>query len=74
MRQFYLKFVRKDSRHIVLAEHPDNISPRELAEALSTRFGGNQFKISLRKNIYVIYVNKEATGTEFVSESTDCPD
>ncbi|XXH02379.1 hypothetical protein Hte_008754 [Hypoxylon texense] len=60
-----LKFVRKDSTHVVLTEHPDSIHPRELSESLAARFGDKQFRISLRKNIYVIYVNAEAAGKQF---------
>ncbi|KAI1761142.1 hypothetical protein GGR53DRAFT_43205 [Hypoxylon sp. FL1150] len=63
-----LKFVRKDSTHVVLTEHPDSIHPRELSDTLAARFGDKQFRISLRKNIYVIYVNAEAAGRQF-----DCP-
>ncbi|KAI1778971.1 hypothetical protein F4818DRAFT_235663 [Hypoxylon cercidicola] len=65
MPQSSLKFVRKDSTHVVLTEHPDFIHPRDLSETLAARFGDKQFRISLRKNIYVIYVNAEAAGKHF---------
>lgn len=68
MSQLRLKFVRRDSKHVVLTEHPDYIHPRDLAEKLAARFGDKQFKISLRRNIYVIYVNREVAGKQFVSE------
>ncbi|KAI2462980.1 hypothetical protein F4781DRAFT_152500 [Annulohypoxylon bovei var. microspora] len=61
-----LKYVRKDSTHVVLTEHPDYIHPRDLAQELTARYGDKKFKISLRRNIYVIYINIEVAGSQFV--------
>ena len=48
--------VREDEHVKVLAEHPDRIHPRALSSQLSSLVGDNHFKISLRRNIYVIYL------------------
>lgn len=74
MSQLRLKFVRKDSKYVVLTEHPDFIHHKDLAERLACRFGKNQFTISLIRNIYIVYLNREAAGKEFVSESSHCLD
>lgn len=64
-----LKFVREDSRHVVMTEHPDYIHPRALSEELTAQYGEKQFQISLRRNIYVIYINIEVAGKHLVCES-----
>ena len=60
-----LKRVRKDSKYVVFAGHPDHIGPRELSGKLQDRYGPGNFNISLRNHIYVIHVeaNAERGGT-----------
>ncbi|KAF2107048.1 hypothetical protein BDV96DRAFT_308952 [Lophiotrema nucula] len=57
MSKCRLKLVRRDANVAVLTEHTDRIHPRVLSEALLARFGKDHFKISLRKNIYIIYID-----------------
>ncbi|KAI1443231.1 hypothetical protein F5Y02DRAFT_394147 [Annulohypoxylon stygium] len=66
-----LKFVREDSRHVVMTEHPDYIHPRALSEELTAQYGEKQFQISLRRNIYVIYINIEVAGKHLAQASSD---
>lgn len=66
--QISWKVVRKSPGVVVFAEHPDYIAPRQLTESLTAQFGQDNFKISLRKNIYVIYVDRRVVSDEeFVS-------
>ncbi len=57
-----LKFVREDPdlELLVFAECPDCILPRELSARLVRRFGSGNFRISLQRNVYVIYVDRWA--------------
>ncbi|KAI1087188.1 hypothetical protein F5B19DRAFT_476466 [Rostrohypoxylon terebratum] len=71
MSQSRLKYVRKDSKHVVMTEHPDYIHPRVLAEELTAQYGDKQFHISLRRNIYVIYINIEVAGKHLTQCSSD---
>ncbi|KAK6838022.1 hypothetical protein PG990_014681 [Apiospora arundinis] len=59
MSQCGLHFVRKDADHVVYTQHPDYIHPRDLSRRLVQEYGGTSFRISLRRNIYVVYVNNE---------------
>lgn len=58
-----LKLVRQDSRHLVYTEHPDHIHPRDLSGWLLDKYGADNVKISLKRNIYVIYVDRELTNS-----------
>jgi hypothetical protein len=59
MSQFKLQLVRMDCNHVVLTEHPDRIHPRDLSVWLVDKYGAAHVKISLRRNIYVIYIDRE---------------
>jgi len=54
-----LLFVRSDARHVLLAGHPDYIRPRDLSDSLVDKYGEKHFRISFRRNIYLIYVDIE---------------
>ena len=69
-----LKFVRRDSDYVVLTEHPDRIHPRDLSDTLLAHYGEKHFEISLRRNIYVIYINRKVVGDHFVSETMQSPE
>ncbi|KAI1080444.1 hypothetical protein F5B20DRAFT_580110 [Whalleya microplaca] len=64
MSQTRLKYVRENSKHIILTQHPDKIHPRVLSEALVAIYGEKQFTIALRRGIYVIYINKAAVDEQ----------
>jgi hypothetical protein len=64
-----LKFVRKDSEFVVLTEHPDHIHPRDLSNSLERLYGQNHFRISLRRNIYVVYIDTRVVRDDYVSET-----
>ncbi|KAI8635653.1 hypothetical protein F5Y19DRAFT_408637 [Xylariaceae sp. FL1651] len=51
-----LKFVRKDNDRVVYTEHPDHIHPRDLSLWLEKEYGEPYVRVSLRKEIYVIYI------------------
>lgn len=59
--------VRKDEHFEVLAEHPDRIHPQALSSQLSSLVGKSHFKVSLRRNIYVIYLYRQTGGNQYVS-------
>ncbi|KAI1326503.1 hypothetical protein F5Y16DRAFT_374971 [Xylariaceae sp. FL0255] len=59
-----LKPVRADSKHVVYTEHTDHINPDALSTWLSTRYGEAHIKISLRRSIYVIYIDQEKVAKE----------
>jgi len=59
--------IRKDENFEVLAEHPDRINPRALSSKLSSLVGRNNFKVSLRRNIYVIYLYRRTQDDYYVS-------
>lgn len=65
--------MRTGSDYIVLTEHPDHIHPEALSKTLMRRYGDNQFKVSLRRNIYVIYVNKSVADEQLVGLPTQFP-
>ncbi len=71
---YTLKFVRKDSEYVVFTEHPDHIHPWVLSKALLDNYGKDHFEISLRRNIYVIYVDSQVVGDRFVSETIQSPE
>lgn len=53
-----LKFMRRESEFDVFTEHPDHIRPSELSSSLLDRYGQDGFQISLRRNVYIIYVKR----------------
>ncbi|KAJ3580370.1 hypothetical protein NPX13_g180 [Xylaria arbuscula] len=70
-----LKFVRKDRDRIVLTEHPDRIPPQDLYPWLEQKFGESHVRVSLRRELYVIYIDRKVVNiAEFcpdTSEDTD---
>ena len=55
-----------------MTQHPDYIQPRALAEELTAKYGDKHFTISLRRNVYVIYINVEVADKQFVCKSASC--
>ncbi|EMD84787.1 hypothetical protein COCC4DRAFT_150447 [Bipolaris maydis ATCC 48331] len=56
MSNFSLTLVREEASFSVWTEHSDRIHPKDLSRHLSDAVGKERFRISLRKNIYIIYV------------------
>ncbi|KAI1146037.1 hypothetical protein F4825DRAFT_456894 [Nemania diffusa] len=63
MPQCNLRIVRTDDQHVVFTEHPDHIHTRDLSAWLRGRYGESSVKIYLVKDIYVIYVDRDAVDT-----------
>jgi hypothetical protein len=57
MSNCQLRPVRQDQSVTVYTEHTDRIHPRDLSRSLAARVGKDKFRVSLRKNIYIIYVD-----------------
>jgi hypothetical protein len=74
MSKCRLKTVRQDADVWVLTEHTDRIHPRDLSDNLSARFGKDKYKISLRKNIYVIYIDIRKRKNDEVSRAVHLVD
>lgn len=51
----------------VYTEHTDRIHPRDLSDSLAARVGKGKFRVSLRKNIYIIYVDTRRSKKDDVS-------
>ncbi|GAW23371.1 hypothetical protein ANO14919_129290 [Xylariales sp. No.14919] len=69
-----LKFVRKDRDRVVYTEHPDHIHPRDLSLWLEKEYGERHVRVSLRKEIYVIYiarakVDNSDSGTDTATDT-----
>lgn len=67
MSKCELRRVRHDHSVAVYTEHTDRIHPRDLSDSLAARVGRNRFRVSLRKNIYVIYVDARRCAHDDVS-------
>jgi len=57
MSKCHLRFVREDQNATVYTEHTDRIHPQDLSNSLAKKVGKDKFRVSLRKNIYIIYVD-----------------
>jgi hypothetical protein len=57
MSNCQLRPVRQDQSVTVYTEHTDRIHPRDLSRSLAARVGKDKFRVSLRKNIYIIYID-----------------
>ncbi|KAL1794565.1 hypothetical protein ACET3X_006381 [Alternaria dauci] len=57
MSKCMLRRVREDRSVTVYTEHTDRIHPQDLSDGLARKVGKDRFRVSLRKNIYIIYVN-----------------
>ncbi|KAI1187884.1 hypothetical protein F5B17DRAFT_398029 [Nemania serpens] len=68
-----LKFVRKDRDRVVLTEHPDRIPPRDLYSWLREKYGEDHVRVSLRRELYVIYIDRTVANiADFCTDaSTD---
>ncbi|CAI6092119.1 unnamed protein product [Clonostachys chloroleuca] len=66
-----LTFVREDSDCRVFTEHPKNIHPQRLSAELSSRFAQEQFRICLLRNVYVIYLDRNANSDYNDTHSQD---
>lgn len=67
MSQAGLKLIRSDSYEDVFTEHPDHICPSELSKSLLDKHGQDGFRVSLRRNVYIIYVKREKDDQRPVS-------
>lgn len=52
----------------VYTEHTDRIHPRDLSNSLAAGVGKDRFRVSLRKNIYIIYIDIRTYEDNDVSE------
>ena len=64
MSKCRLKCVREDQSVTVYTEHTDRIHPRDLSDSLAKKVGKDRFRVSLRKNIYIIYVDAKRHGKD----------
>ncbi|KAI0199843.1 hypothetical protein F4808DRAFT_431446 [Astrocystis sublimbata] len=69
MLPFALKFVRKDRERVVLTEHPDRLPLHNLCLWLGKEYGEDHVKVSLRRELYVIYIDRTV-----VNIADFCPD
>ncbi|EUC31149.1 hypothetical protein COCCADRAFT_28065 [Bipolaris zeicola 26-R-13] len=69
MSNVSLTFVREEANLSVWTEHSDRIHPKDLSRHLSDTVGRERFRISLRKNIYIIYVDRRNGGNDDVSRA-----
>ncbi|KAI1187883.1 hypothetical protein F5B17DRAFT_301006 [Nemania serpens] len=77
MPQWKLHHVRTDDKHVVFTEYPDLIHPRELSAWLQGQYGRPNIHIYLVKDIYVIYIKRDAVnedGEVTPHPTTDCTD
>ncbi|PVH93373.1 hypothetical protein DM02DRAFT_228376 [Periconia macrospinosa] len=70
MSNLPLILVRKDADFWVLTQHTDRIHPQDLSNRLSNVVGKERFRISLRKNIYIIYIDMKHRQNDKVSRAT----
>lgn len=59
--------VREDDGVTVYTEHTDRIHPRDLSDSLARKVGKDRFRVSLRKNIYIIYIDAKTHEPGVVS-------
>jgi len=64
-----LKFIREDPKHFVYA--PENIQPRALSDLLVKNYGNEHFQISLRRGVYVIYIDREEVRRRELGQATN---
>lgn len=68
MSKCHLRFVREDQSATVYTEHTDRIHPQDLSNSLAKKVGKDRFRVSLRKNIYIIYVDAKNQNKNDVSK------
>jgi len=73
MSERLLRCVREDQSVTVYTEHTDRIHPRDLSDSLARKVGKDRFRVSLRKNIYIIYIDAKTheTGSKQDAHSDD---
>ena len=64
MSNVFLPLVREETNFSVWTEHSDRIHPKDLSRQLSDAVGKERFRISLRKNVYIIYVDRRRRGSD----------
>ena len=69
MSSVSLTLVREEADLSVWTEHSDRIHPKDLSRCLSDAVGKERFRISLRKNIYIIYVDRRRPENDSVSRA-----
>lgn len=57
-----LTLVREDTNIRVYTELYKHIAPHELSRCLLEAYGEDRFRISLRRDVYLIYVQHEGSG------------
>jgi len=67
MSKCHLRLVREDQSATVYTEHTDRIHPQDLSNSLAKKVGKDRFRVSLRKNIYIIYVDAKKHNKDDVS-------
>ena len=67
MSERLLRCVREDQSVTVYTEHTDRIHPRDLSDSLARKVGKDRFRVSLRKNIYIIYIDAKTHEPGVVS-------
>ena len=73
MSNFPLTLVREEADLSVWTEHSDRIHPKDLSRRLSDAVGKESFRISLRKNVYIIYVDRRRRENDDVSREIRSP-
>jgi hypothetical protein len=66
-----LRYLREDDNVEVWTEHTDRINSKDLSDHLSTRYGKGKFRVSLRKDIYVIYIDIRESKNDEVSRAAE---
>lgn len=69
-----LLHVRTGTREVVLTGHPDYIRPRDLSDSLVDKYGKDRFRISFRRNIYLVYVDIDVAKEYLVSKALPATD
>ncbi|EUC43334.1 hypothetical protein COCMIDRAFT_28172 [Bipolaris oryzae ATCC 44560] len=67
MSNVSLTFVREEPNLSVWTEHSDRVHPKDLSRHLSDTVGKERFRISLRKNIYIVYIDGRYRRNDDVS-------
>lgn len=71
MSRCRLRTVREDDKVLVLTQHTDRIHPQALSDNLTAQVGKSRFKICLRSNIYIIYVDIRERNNDEVSRAAE---
>ena len=58
----------------VYTEHTDRIHPRDLSKGLAAKVGKDKFFVSLRRNIYIIYIDERGQNNDDVGTAPSLED